>query len=74
MPFTTQPVVDEEDQYGNLETGDNSTVVTAALEQRHRPAPGHDRRSRVSGGVATFTDLADDKAETHHAPVHRAAA
>ena len=29
QPFATQPVIYEEDQYGNLETGDNSTVVTA---------------------------------------------
>ncbi len=31
MAFATQPVVRELDQYGNLETGDNSTVVRASL-------------------------------------------
>ena len=25
LPFATQPVIYEEDQYGNLETGDNTT-------------------------------------------------
>ena len=34
--FSTQPVIWEEDQYGNLETADSSTVVTASLA----PAPG----------------------------------
>jgi hypothetical protein len=29
--IATQPVIEEEDQYGNLETSDNSTVVTASL-------------------------------------------
>ncbi len=61
--FATQPVIDEEDQYGNLETGDNSTVVTAALESGTGPLQGT-ATATVSGGVATFTNLADDKAET----------
>ena len=30
VAFGTQPVVYVEDQYGNLETGDNTTQVTAA--------------------------------------------
>jgi len=32
QPFLSQPVNLEEDQYGNLETGDNSSVVTAPLQ------------------------------------------
>ena len=38
QPFATQPVIDEEDQYGNLETGDNSTVITARLATGDRSA------------------------------------
>ena len=61
--FATQPVIDEEDQYGNLETGDNSTVVTATLASSAGPLQGTTTVT-LSGGVATFTNLADDKAET----------
>ncbi len=60
--FVTQPVIDEEDPYGNRETGDNSTVVTATLSTGAGPLLG--ATATVSGGVATFTSLADDKAET----------
>ena len=31
VDFSPQPVVYVEDQYGNLETGDNTTQITAAL-------------------------------------------
>jgi len=61
--FATQPVIDEEDQYGNLETGDNSTQVTAGLRTGTGPLQGT-TTVRVSGGIATFTNLADNKAET----------
>ena len=61
--FGTQPVIYEEDQYGNVETGDNSTVMTAALNSGVGPLQGT-AFVTVSGGVATFTNLADDTAET----------
>jgi hypothetical protein len=61
--FTTQPVVSEEDQYGNVETGDNSTAVTAELSTGSGPLLGTTQVT-VAGGVATFTDLADASAET----------
>ena len=61
--FGTQAVVYEEDPFGNLETGDNSTVVTATLESGTGPLLGT-ATVTVSGGVATFTNLADNKAET----------
>ncbi len=61
--FGAQPVVEEEDQYGNLETSDNSTVVTATLESGTGPLEGTTTVT-MSGGVATSTNLADDKAET----------
>ncbi len=63
QPFATQPVVFEADQYGNLETGDNGTVVTAALASGAGPLQGTTSVT-VTGGVATFTNLADNKAET----------
>src|SRR5262249_50184698 len=47
----------------NLEAGDNSTVVTAALQGGAGPLQGA-VTATVSGGVATFTNLADKKAET----------
>ena len=64
VAFSTQPVVYVEDQYGNLETGDNTTQVTAAsLPGGSGPLQGTTTVT-VSGGIATFTNLADDKAET----------
>ena len=64
MAFSTQPVIYVEDQYGNLETGDNTTQVTAAsLPLGSGPLQGTTTVT-VSGGIATFTNLADDKAET----------
>src|SRR5262249_12297734 len=38
--FQTQPVIYEEDQYGNIETGDNSTVITAFLGSGAGPLQG----------------------------------
>ena len=60
--FATQPVIAEEDKYGNLETGDNSTVVTAALMNGAGHVQGTSSVT-VSGGVATFAGLAADTAE-----------
>ena len=51
-----------EDQYGNLETGDNTTQVTAWLRVGTGPLLGTTTVT-VSGGVATFTNLQDNKAE-----------
>src|SRR5262249_51080615 len=63
QPFATQPVVYEEDAYGNLETGDNSTVAPAALASGVGPPQGTPSVT-VAGGVATFANLTDNKAET----------
>ena len=60
--FMAQPVVKEEDQYGNVETADNATVVTAALDSGTGPLRGT-TTATVSGGVATFTNLFDNRAE-----------
>ncbi len=61
--FATEPVVYEEDQFGNLITSDNSSVVTATLGSGSGPLQGT-VTATVVAGVATFTNLADDKAET----------
>ena len=63
VAFATQPVIYEEDQNGNLETGDNSTVVTVALASGAGPLQGT-LTATVVGGIATFTNLADNTAET----------
>jgi hypothetical protein len=63
LGFTTQPVVYEEDQFGNVETTDSSTTVTAGLASGAGPLQGTTQVA-VSGGVATFTNLADNTAET----------
>ena len=61
--FGAQPVIEEEDQYGNVETSDNSTVITATLESGTGPLQGT-ITATVSGGVATFTNLAENTAGT----------
>jgi hypothetical protein len=61
--FSTQPIVYVEDQYGNLETSNNATQVTVALNSGTGPLLGA-TTVRASGGIATFTNLADDTAET----------
>jgi hypothetical protein len=63
QPFPTQPAIDEVDQYGNLETGDSSTPITASLASGNGPLQGT-KTVIASGGVATFLDLADNRAGT----------
>src|SRR5271157_4458049 len=61
--FATQPVIYEEDRFGNLETGDNLSVVTVALNSGSGPLQGT-TTATVANGVAAFTNLADSIAET----------
>ena len=61
QPFATQPLVLEEDAFGNLEKTDNTTVVTASSIAGAGPLEGTSQIT-VSDGVATFAGLADDKA------------
>ena len=63
QPFATQPVVYLEDPYNNLETGDDTTTVTAGLAVGSGPLLGT-AAGTVSGGIATFAGLADASAET----------
>jgi len=62
-PFPTQPVVYVVDQNGNLVTGDNTTQVTASIQAGAGPLLGTTTVT-VSGGIATFTNLSDNKAES----------
>ena len=59
--FSVQPVIDLEDRFGNLETGDRSSVVSASLSSGTGPLQGK-VIATVSGGVVSFTNLADDTA------------
>ncbi len=56
--LAVQPVIREVDAYGNLETADSTTVVTAGTTL------GGTVTAKVSGGVATFKGLAVDTAGT----------
>lgn len=57
-PFPVQPVVEEEDQFGNLEIDDDSTTLTVSLVSATGGLTGSS--VVVSGGVATFATLAAD--------------
>ena len=61
-PFAPSLVIYEEDQFGDLEIGDNSTVVTASLATGNGPLLGT-LTATVVGGIATFSNLYDDVAE-----------
>ena len=63
QPFSVQPVIYEEDVFGNLITTDNTTIVTASIASGAGPLQGTTSVT-MSGGIATFTNLADDTAET----------
>ena len=63
QPFSIQPVIYEEDVFGNLITSDNTTMVTASIASGAGPLQGTTSVT-MSGGIATFTNLADDTAET----------
>jgi uncharacterized protein YunC (DUF1805 family) len=62
VAFATQPAVYVEDTFGNVVTTDTSTIV-AALATGSGPLQGTASISAVAG-VATFTNLADNKAES----------
>jgi len=61
--FPAQPVIYVLNQVGNLDTGDNTSQVTVTLRVGAGPLLGTTTVT-VSGGIATFTNLADDKAES----------
>src|SRR5258705_11193273 len=61
VAFSQQPVVRVEDALGNLETADNTTVVTASIASGGGTLQGTVTATAV-GGVATFTNLRRDVA------------
>ena len=63
VPFATQPVIEELDLYGNLETTDNSTPINASVSFGNRPLDGT-TTVILSAGVATFRNLADSSIGT----------
>ena len=65
LTFATQPVVKLEDQYGNVITTDSTDTVTVASDGTAF-IQGSPLTVTLSGGVATFTGLSYDKAETMH--------
>ncbi len=61
--FAQQPMIRVEDQYGNLRSGDNSTVVTAARASGTGTLQGT-LTATASGGVASFGNLSYTVAES----------
>ena len=62
-PFASQPIIVVEDGFGNIDTSDETTVITASLAGGGGPLQGT-TTAPIYGGVATFSDLADDMAGT----------
>ncbi|TAK93698.1 MAG: Ig-like domain repeat protein [Verrucomicrobia bacterium] len=63
IAFAQQPVIRIEDQYGNLRSADNSTVVTATRSVGTGTLQGT-TTATASGGVASFGNLNYPAAET----------
>jgi Bacterial Ig-like domain (group 3) len=61
-PFTIQPLIYEEDQFGNLESNDSSTLITASLASGAGPLMGT-TSAVISDGAAKFTNLEDNDGE-----------
>jgi len=55
--FTPSPVIDVEDQYGNVVTGDSSTVNATVLSHSGTGTLGGTVNQAASSGVATFSAL-----------------
>ena len=65
MAFATQPVVKEEDAFGNVITSDSTHTVTAARGSTGTASlQGSNLTVTLSSGVATFSGLSYNKAET----------
>ena len=63
--FAIQPVVKEEDKYGNVITSDSTHTVTAARGNTGTASlQGSNLTVTLADGVATFSGLSYDKAET----------
>ena len=64
MAFTTQPVVKEEDAFNNVVTSDTTHTVTAARGTGTASLQGSNLTVTLADGVATFSGLSYDTAET----------
>src|SRR5207244_7662147 len=63
--FSQQPVIRIEDQFGNLQSSDNSTVVSASRSSGTGSGVLQGSTNLVaSGGVVAFTNLSYNVAET----------
>jgi subtilisin family serine protease len=61
--FGAQPVIVEEDRFGNRETGDDTSEISASASNGSAALQGT-TVATFSSGVATFTNLAEDTAGT----------
>nr|WP_319272843.1 MBG domain-containing protein [uncultured Draconibacterium sp.] len=61
--FSTQPKVEVHDQWGNIVTSDNATVVSAATGSAGTDVLQGNTSTTVSGGIATFAGLNYETAE-----------
>ena len=64
VALATQPVVQEEDAFGNIITSDSTHTVTAAQSAGTSSLQGSNLTVTLAGGVATFSGLSYDTAET----------
>ena len=65
VDFTIQPVAEEEDKYGNVITSDSTHTVTASRGDTGTAVlQGSNLTVTFANGVATFSGLSYDKAET----------
>ncbi len=60
--FPDQPTLKVEDEFGNLETSDSSTMLTVGLDSGSGPLQGA-VAATVNGGIAMFSNLFDNRAE-----------
>jgi hypothetical protein len=63
LSFAVPPIIGEEDQYGNVETTDSTTVITVTQATGSGPLIGS-TSAVVSGGLAKFLGLGDSRVET----------
>src|SRR5439155_25778364 len=63
VAFAQQPVIRIEDQFGNLRSSDNATVLTASRNAGSGALQGTTSRAAVNG-IVTFTNLSYTVAET----------
>ena len=65
VTFATQPMLAEEDFYGNILTGDSTSTVTVARGSMGTATlQGASLTATLVDGIATFSGLSYDKAET----------